>query len=118
MLKLKPTSKQISTHALTWSATSVKNVPMPRLVISTHALTWSATGFEPPMLHQYKISTHALTWSATTVNCDNSFLHVYFNSRTHVECDGWDLILTGRNSISTHALTWSATLTLSNALSD
>ncbi len=35
--------------------------------ISTHALTWSATRIKNAGLNGYKISTHALTWSATRV---------------------------------------------------
>ncbi len=34
---------EISTHALTWSATNDAPLKSKFLVISTHALTWSAT---------------------------------------------------------------------------
>ena len=79
--------KQISTHALTWSATKSYFVRRLDSQISTHALTWSAT--ESCFIRQLdiQISTHALTWSATSVL----------------------LIDLGKAIISTHALTWSAT---------
>ena len=80
--------KQISTHALTWSATKSYFVRRLDSQISTHALTWSAT--ESCFIRQLdiQISTHALTWSATSVL----------------------LIDLGKAIISTHALTWSATI--------
>ena len=55
--------------------------------ISTHALTWSATGCNVGVLHLPKISTHALTWSATILFNVVSPTNSDFNSRTHVECD-------------------------------
>ena len=61
--------REISTHALTWSATALIRKQQLSHFISTHALTWSATmrGMlsEPSMV----ISTHALTWSATVAMC-------------------------------------------------
>ena len=77
---------QISTHALTWSATyrlilddtriqfqltrsrgarHAGHVFLVGKLISTHALTWSATGMKYLSLSLITISTHALTWSAT-----------------------------------------------------
>ena len=77
----------ISTHALTWSATSHFFRFYHALHISTHALTWSATiGCSKSALVKY-ISTHALTWSATLFRLRSFTLF----------------------QISTHALTWSAT---------
>ena len=102
---------KISTHALTWSATSGFRSINAIIAISTHALTWSAT-------HQYtraipshsEISTHALTWSAT-ISSALSPSDCNFNSRTHVECDPMDTgIIKSPPPISTHALTWSATI--------
>ena len=79
---------EISTHALTWSATIFIVSKSSNECISTHALTWSATtGWYVCPWCEF-ISTHALTWSAT-------FPITRF----------WmDL------QISTHALTWSATV--------
>ena len=57
-----------------------------RKAISTHALTWSATSINHLLPRPKRISTHALTWSATP----DQFAESYkwnFNSRTHVECD-------------------------------
>ena len=122
--------------------------------ISTHALTWSATS----AISQYLGGTNNFN-SRTHVECDfgfalfrgipsdfNSRTHVecdrcrlsrqrkikkfqlthsrgvrrtrananappeYFNSRTHVECDVYRVNPDERAAISTHALTWSATL--------
>ena len=78
---------KISTHALTWSATSANNRRPIRIrfqlthsrgvrpsairwrnrteEISTHALTWSATFRGGMAFWICQISTHALTWSAT-----------------------------------------------------
>ena len=84
----------ISTHALTWSATTWSMLSKTRLKfqltrsrgarqaygrdvgnaisISTHALTWSATiaGSRKGVIKN--ISTHALTWSATKFSTDDS----------------------------------------------
>ena len=62
-------------------------------IISTHALTWSATQSMQGQINCNSISTHALTWSATLL----SFLIFgikNFNSRTHVECDCKNFLLT------------------------
>ena len=102
----------ISTHALTWSATFNNRagvsfhvhfnsrthvecdvLSIPRIlfpVISTHALTWSATPIGTRSASLSIISTHALTWSATLLKC------------------AW----LSFSKISTHALTWSATQTM------
>ena len=83
-----PCASKISTHALTWSATTDLDFVFIAQEISTHALTWSATrpanrrnvhgrfqlthsrGVRPSLLQggffMSKISTHALTWSATS----------------------------------------------------
>ena len=57
--------KNISTHALTWSATAQYHHGQRITVISTHALTWSATDSISAQSWHKSISTHALTWSAT-----------------------------------------------------
>ena len=100
----------ISTHALTWSATAVLGLNVNTVSeISTHALTWSATAATLENLGLAKISTHALTWSATSFrvhwkHCDGRFqltrsrgarltsslgkiMYPDFNSRAHVERD-------------------------------
>ena len=76
----------ISTHALTWSATHAMSVEPTPVEISTHALTWSATEVWNLRACPQSISTHALTWSAT---CQSFGMYktIDFNSRTHVECD-------------------------------
>ena len=81
------TALDISTHALTWSATAFIRSAFIRAAISTHALTWSATGISNLADRGISISTHALTWSATCATRPPS----------------------PRCEISTHALTWSAT---------
>ena len=60
--------------------------------ISTHALTWSATLLYEIEQQQRKISTHALTWSATWVDRYIRAMLTDFNSRTHVECDGFEFV--------------------------
>ena len=79
--------------------------------ISTHALTWSATGDLTGSEGLLDISTHALTWSATNDPFDEGGLPFYFNSRAHVERDEAAIsVMKARLYISTHALTWSATV--------
>ena len=80
-------NKQISTHALTWSATVMEHKYLDCFSISTHALTWSATPFPHWRAASFTISTHALTWSATVEIQAQQPRTFYFNSRTHVECD-------------------------------
>ena len=102
--------REISTHALTWSATALIRKQQLSHFISTHALTWSATmrGMlsEPSMV----ISTHALTWSATMTMCLQSdwFLFQLTHSRGVRQLQFG--IFAMRMGISTHALTWSATI--------
>ena len=55
--------------------------------ISTHALTWSATSFYIYSKTMERISTHALTWSATLEESHSKSLSKNFNSRAHVERD-------------------------------
>ena len=82
---------------------------IPRKRISTHALTWSATsvyGRKPCPWQNFNSRTH--------VECDcgcqiGKRKEVDFNSRTHVECDNRCRLSRQRKIISTHALTWSAT---------
>ena len=123
--------ESISTHALTWSATTCLKCSFNQKKISTHALTWSATehcrtrrhatGFQ--LTHSRGVRHHSIEQtlqgeyfnSRTHVECDatetrDMMIAIDFNSRTHVECD---LLLTPANRlvvISTHALTWSATI--------
>ena len=99
----------ISTHALTWSATILDLMWMSDREISTHALTWSATRCCARDTRDKSISTHALTWSATYTSIDGAKNSGYFNSRTHVECDKQNRFRHQKQRISTHALTWSAT---------
>ena len=61
------TKISISTHALTWSATTAQNIVTKVYAISTHALTWSATDAVQDIHDHLAISTHALTWSATQI---------------------------------------------------
>ena len=99
--------------------------------ISTHALTWSATRSANRRTTKIKISTHALTWSATVRWKLTGSEPINFNSRTHVECDPLrgtagtsktfqlthsrgvrrdEMFMKYMNGeISTHALTWSTT---------
>ena len=67
-------AQAISTHALTWSATLHLVCGKGKEVISTHALTWSATEYGEKLTIGAKISTHALTWSATCKNDDSNHL--------------------------------------------
>ena len=83
-MMLQPTD--ISTHALTWSATTLK---LPDIIMVPFQLTHSR-GVRPSSGAIYAFS-------------------VNFNSRTHVECDKAWKLKSGRRIISTHALTWSAT---------
>ena len=55
--------------------------------ISTHALTWSATSSKLFFTIFTFISTHALTWSATGRRRHTGDIHRNFNSRAHVERD-------------------------------
>ena len=77
----------ISIHALTRSATWSGAPLASTWVISIHALTRSATD----RLFQYRscmhISIHALTRSATIKENRIHSTNLYFNPRTHKECD-------------------------------
>ena len=76
----------ISTHALTWSATLSLFLFIRFLAISTHALTWSATllsyaltptnEFQLTHSRGVRLGEYAVMWNKRN-----------FNSRTHVECD-------------------------------
>ena len=81
-----------------------------KLNISTHALTWSATG----AMEDGELKTVDFN-SRTHVECDMIFAFSCrtvdnFNSRTHVECDPKFIFYFYNVTISTHALTWSATI--------
>ena len=103
-----PHSSWISTHALTWSATTRFFLSFSIVTISTHALTWSATLTACTSLNLFLFQlTHSrgvrlgaffivprITYfnSRTHVECDSFSdspfpFFAYFNSRTHVECD-------------------------------
>ena len=77
--------------------------------ISTHALTWSATYTIFVLIAFSTISTHALTWSATSRPRHLRWPADNFNSRAHVERDPTYEQSADALYISTHALTWSAT---------
>ena len=123
---------EISTHALTWSATynryrqrvggrnfnsrahverdkrGVSDVR--RAYISTHALTWSATHCQRRADHNERISTHALTWSATVAVCRGVRLGISFQlTRSRGARQTKQALDKLTKVISTHALTWSAT---------
>ena len=68
------------------------------LAISTHALTWSATSTVKRVIKAWLISTHALTWSATGFRIGETFAITNFNSRAHVERDTRRL-----DSLASHA---------------
>ncbi len=99
--------------------------------ISTHALTWSATrlwirqrlGIRFQLTHSRGVRRRSLNWQHRT--CRFQLTHsrgvrprnsrarrhaVNFNSRTHVECDNFQIPQEPMPQISTHALTWSATI--------
>ena len=79
--------------------------------ISTHALTWSATSLVPsnvPDTRDFNSRTHVECDGCETMARNESY---DFNSRTHVECDIGLTTTERRLFISTHALTWSATCT-------
>ena len=81
-----------------------------KAAISIHALTGSATKYRKRLKSIDKISIHALTGSATSLLWGKYFWGLYFNPRTHGECD--DRIQTYKTVatlISIHALTGSAT---------
>ena len=78
--------------------------------ISTHALTWRATSAGPSCCAALSISTHALTWRATVTTVLVPWIKSNFYPRPHMEGDE-DLreLPVLDKSISTHALTWRAT---------
>ena len=118
---------EISTHALTWSATGIGRISPYWGWISTHALTWSATrntgSAAANILFQLthsrgvrhvknsrrtRNSKFQLTHSRGVRHIrafisDNQFRH--FNSRTHVECDfsGFTLIIGNFSFQLTHS---------------
>ena len=80
----------ISTHALTWSATSGIILYFRLTPISTHALTWSATPLPVPTIIALEFQlTHSRGVRPDIFHCVNRPI-VHFNSRTHVECDSYD----------------------------
>ena len=99
----------ISTHALTWSATTCSMIAPWAASISTHALTWSATvtssAFRSGQLFQLTHSRGVRRAIKNKIWCPVRFQLTHsrgvrppyftppyqlpedFNSRTHVECD-------------------------------
>ena len=80
-------AKEISTHTLTWSVTTMMSDCPESWIISTHTLTWSVTRLRRSNRQGKSISTHTLTWSVTAA----------------MYTQGVEKI------ISTHTLTWSVT---------
>ena len=103
------TTKDISTHTLTWSVTRQNHVKrrkrkfqltrsrgawLPKIMlyvalvfISTHTLTWSVTTNSIRRSRPYEISTHTLTWSVTYTTGAGTAIVFNFNSHAHVERD-------------------------------
>ena len=80
--------RNISTHALTWRATFAYKYGQLFHYISTHALTWRATGEAvAEAVADYFISTHALTWRATQPIVAVHLLATDFYPRPHMEGD-------------------------------
>ena len=123
-------ARDISTHALTWSATPTGCGKTIVFAISTHALTWSATPLPVPTIIALEFQlTHSRGVRRTYdigISAENKFQLTHsrgvrpfiisqneangnFNSRTHVECDDSAARKHSAVLISTHALTWSAT---------
>ena len=103
---------KISTHALTWSATRIapKCEKALRVFQLTHSRGVRQTEPIPtPETTDFNSRTH--------VECDpfkmvvDASAPTNFNSRTHVECDKAIKVFVFHHIISTHALTWSATCT-------
>ena len=66
------------------------------VAISIHALTRSATAWQTGITSGTTISIHALTRSATSIQSAFASSQIYFNPRTHEECDlVVDMILKG-----------------------
>ena len=78
--------------------------------ISTHTLTWSVTIFWVRYQKIGQISTHTLTWSVTLQGFSALQHHCHFNSHAHVERDKIERRVKIIENISTHTLTWSVTL--------
>ena len=85
--------RRISTHALTWSATSCIRKQSGWKQISTHALTWSATKGFTLSTESAFISTHALTWSATFHGCRLEFQHFKFQLTHSRGVRRWDYVI-------------------------
>ena len=122
----------ISTHALTWSATLYtvlthlsskfqlthsRGVRLNRILFADWIARFQLTHSRGVRLfHTACYSTCVYFNSRTHVECDLfvpivQFDMQYFNSRTHVECDDFYFHRFHKPyHISTHALTWSATL--------
>ena len=103
--------EKISTHALTWSATS-SHIGSCAFLCGfqlTHSRGVRLVWLDVAVL----IIVFQLTHSRGVRPTSPDSLHSpkNFNSRTHVECDPWLLDLPICIKISTHALTWSATAT-------
>ncbi len=77
--------------------------------VSTHALTRSATERAGDIECRVRVSTHALTRSATLRGCRGCPTARRFNPRAHAERDRNGRSCRRRSKVSTHALTRSAT---------
>jgi hypothetical protein len=89
----------ISIHALTKSATPPSQLDHSSIEISIHALTKSATSWISAVTLILMISIHALTKSATFPKLNYKNFIIYFNPRTHKECDCEILLIISRDAI-------------------
>ena len=80
---------RISTHALTWSATSRAHYPLRKKRFQLTRSRGARLQPRPPPLINRGISTHALTWSATATIKKALRTRRNFNSRAHVERDSF-----------------------------
>ena len=88
LLEIGFTNSEISTHALTWSATTMASTLVD---FGTKFQLTRSRGARPrskSLNHsECSISTHALTWSATRRTTKQDRRKHHFNSRAHVERD-------------------------------
>mgnify|MGYP004686302805 CR=1 FL=1 len=121
-----PPPFEVSIHAPTWGATSLRRQSYVAYTVSIHAPTWGAT---QPMLFQrhaiefqsthphgvrrnqariiesqIPVSIHAPTWGATYAACGSTLQNMRFNPRTHMGCDMvlYNLMISQKWFQSTH----------------
>ena len=100
----------ISTHALTWSATSpTAAAETPTADFNSRAHVERDAQREAIRSEVTAISTHALTWSATRPKSRNLKRNLFQLTRSRGARPELDEPGTPADRISTHALTWSAT---------